>query len=115
MADVLEIAGSPDVSLRQFLPLAFHLLLFLVKATVHHVVHVGIVMEAHIVNFWVLDVHRRHWQRGSIWWVTSFLGFLLSSAEEVIKGNAESFCFLFISKIQANLARIPWKCDKVRS
>lgn len=33
-------------------------------------------------------------------------GFLLSSAEEVIKGNAESFCFLFISKIQANLARL---------
>lgn len=62
--DLLEIAGSPDVSLCQFLPLAFHLLLFLVKATMHHVVHVGIVMEAHIVNFWVLDVHCRHWQRG---------------------------------------------------
>lgn len=62
--DLLEIAGSPDVSLCQFLPLAFHLLFFLVKATVHHVVHVGIVVEAHIVNFWVLDVHCRHWQRG---------------------------------------------------
>lgn len=62
--DLLEIAGSADVSLGQFLPLAFDLLLFLVKATVHHVVHVGIVVEAHIVDFRVLDVHGRHWQRG---------------------------------------------------
>lgn len=33
-------------------------------------------------------------------------GFLLSSGEEVIKGTAESFRFLFISKIQADLARL---------
>lgn len=46
-------------------------------------------------------------------------GFLLSSAEEVIKGNAESFRFLFISKIQADLTRLkstehrqPFKLDQ---
>lgn len=33
-------------------------------------------------------------------------GFLLSSVEELIKGSAESLCFLFISKIQADLARL---------
>lgn len=46
-------------------------------------------------------------------------GFLLSSAEEVIKGNTESFRFLFISKIQADLTRLkstehrqPFKLDQ---
>lgn len=82
MANVLEVAWCANISLRQFLPLALHLLLLLVKATMHHVVHVGIVVEAHIVYLRILDVHRRHWQRGSIWWITPFLGFLLSSAEQ---------------------------------
>lgn len=84
MANVLEVAWGPNISLCQFLPLALHLLFLLVKATVHHVVHVGIVVEAHIVYLRVLDVHRRHWQRGSIWWITPFLSFLLSSAEQFI-------------------------------
>lgn len=79
MTDVLEIAWCPDVSLCQLLPLALDLLFFLVKATVHHVIHVRIVVEAHVVNLRILDVHRRHRESGSIWWVTPFLGFPLSS------------------------------------
>lgn len=60
MTDVLKVARCPNVSLCQFLPLPFDLLFLLVKATVHHIIHVGIVVEAHVVYLRILDVHRRH-------------------------------------------------------
>lgn len=112
MANVLEVAGGSDVSLGQFLPLALNLYLLLVG--VHYIVHVRI-LKTYIVDLWVLDVHRRHRQRGSIWWVTPFLGFLLSSADQIIQRTAEPLCFLFTGKIQADLARIPRKHNKVGS
>lgn len=61
----LEVAWCPNVSLCQLLPLALDLLFLLGKATVHHVIHVGIVVEAHVVYLRILDVHRRHRESGS--------------------------------------------------
>lgn len=63
LKDSLEVAWRSNVSLRQLLPLALDLLLLLVKATVHHVIHVGHIKL--VVYLGVLDVHRRHQESGS--------------------------------------------------
>lgn len=63
----LEVAGGAYVCLGELLPLALDFLLLLAEAAVQDVVDVvwlgqlllGVV-EAHIVNLWVLDVHCGH-------------------------------------------------------
>lgn len=56
----LEVAGGADVSLGQLLPFALGFLLLLGQAAVHHVVHVGVVVVAHIVDLRVLNVNSCH-------------------------------------------------------
>ena len=63
----LEVAGGAYVCLGELLPLALDFLLLLAEAAVQHVVDVVWlgklllrVVEAHIVNLWVLDVHCGH-------------------------------------------------------
>lgn len=113
MTDVLEVAWCPNVSLCQLLPLALDLLLLLVKATVHHVIHVGHIKF--VVYLGVLDVHRRHRESGSIWWITPFLSFPLSSVEQFVECTPKSFGFLFTGKVEAHLTRISGEGNEVGS
>lgn len=105
MTDVLEVAWCPNVSLCQLLPLALDLLFLLVNATVHNVIHVGIVVEAHVVDLWILDVHRRHRESGS--------SFPLSSVEQFVQCTPKSFGFLFTGKVEAHLTRISCEGNEV--
>lgn len=122
MTDVLEVAGCADVSLGQLLLLAFGLFVLPGQAAVaQHVVKVvrllvavGVV-ESDTVDFWVLDVHCGHGQSQTIFRVTSFLCFPLSSVEQVIDGSSESFGLFFTSKVQTNLTTVACKRDEVWS
>lgn len=126
MANVLEVAWCADVRFGQFLLLAFGFLVFPVKrAVAEHVVEVvGLldlrlvmvgVVEAHVVDLWVLDVHCGHRQRRTISRITPFLRFPLSAIEEVMDGSSKPLCLFFTGKVQADLTGISNKCDKVRS
>lgn len=89
VTDVLEVAGRADVRFGQFLLLAFGLLVLSVEAGVtEHVVEVVgrlllvvAVVEANVVDLWVLDVHCGHRQRWTISRITPFLRFALSAIE----------------------------------
>lgn len=117
MADVLEVTWRADVCFGQFLLLAFGFLVLPVeRAVAEHVVEVIVldlrlvmvgVVEAHVVDLWVLDVHCGHRQRRT--------RFSLSAVEEVIDGGSKPLCLLFTGKVQADLTGIPCKCDKVGS
>lgn len=112
MTDVLEVAWCPNVSLRQ-LPTALALLFLLVKATVQHVILMGHIKF--VVYLGILDVHRCHQESGSIWWVTPFLSFPLSSVEQFVECTPKSFGFLFTGKVEAHLTRITSEGNEVGS
>lgn len=133
MADVLEVAWRADVCFGQFLLLAFGFLVFSVeRAVAEHVVEVvrlldlllrlvvavvvvvGVV-EAHVVDLRVLDVHCGHRQRRTISRITPFLRFPLSAVEEVIDGGSKPLCLFFTGKVQADLIGISYECNKVGS
>lgn len=63
-SDLLEVAGRSDVGLSQLLLLAFGLLVLPVQAAVaqHVVAVVRLLVEANVVDLWILDVHRGHGQ-----------------------------------------------------
>lgn len=108
MTDVLEVAGCADVGLGQLLLLA---LLGLLVPAAQHVVEVvrrrvgGAVEPKNVVDLRVLDVHRGH--------VEGWACFALPSVEQVADGGPEPPGLLLTGEVEANLAGVSGKGEKV--